>query len=78
MIDDNTLRNLGNGLLAWLLTPPEWTQPQERLALDVVRLEWAHVEAFDAADEPIVGPEDLLEVTPGDGRQLKIPSGKSS
>ncbi len=59
-----TLRNLGSRLLAWLRAHPKWVQPQERLALDMVRLEWAHVEAFDAADEPVVGPEDLLEVTP--------------
>ena len=59
-----TLRNLGSRLLAWLRAHPEWIEPQERLALDMVRLEWAHVEAFDAADEPVVGPEDLLEVTP--------------
>lgn len=59
-----TLRNLGSRLFAWLRAHPEWIQPQERLALDMVRLEWAHVEAFDAADEPVVGPEDLLEVTP--------------
>ncbi len=59
-----TLRNLGNRLLPWLRAHPEWMQPQERLVLDMVRLEWAHVEAFDAADELVVGPEDLLEVTP--------------
>ncbi|MFP5208621.1 MAG: DNA-binding domain-containing protein [Acidobacteriota bacterium] len=58
-----TLRNLGSRLLAWLRAHPEWIQPQERLAMDMVRLEWAHVEAFDVADEPVVGPEDLLEVT---------------
>ncbi len=59
-----TLRDLGSRLLAWLRTHPEWLQPQEKLTLDMVRLEWAHIEAFDAADEPVVGPEDLLEVTP--------------
>jgi hypothetical protein len=30
----------------------------------MVRLEWAHIEAFDATEAPILGPEDLLEVTP--------------
>lgn len=59
-----TLRNLGSRLFLWLRAHPEWIQPQERLALDMVRLEWAHVEAFDAAEEPLLGPEDLLEVTP--------------
>jgi hypothetical protein len=59
-----TLRNLGSHMPTWLRSHPEYTQPQEKLALDMARLEWAHLEAFDSADEPIVGPEDLLEVTP--------------
>lgn len=59
-----TLRDLGSRLLAWLRENPEWIQPQAQMALDMVRLEWAQIEAFDAAEEPIVGPEDLLEVTP--------------
>ncbi len=59
-----TLRNLGSRLLPWLRAHPEWIQPREKVALDMVRLEWAHIEAFDGAEDPIVGPEDLLEVTP--------------
>jgi len=59
-----TLRNLGSRMLPWLRAHPEWTHPREKLALDMVRLEWAHVEAFDEAENPVVGPEDLLEVTP--------------
>ncbi|MGO8718665.1 MAG: DNA-binding domain-containing protein [Acidobacteriaceae bacterium] len=59
-----TLRNLGSRLSMWLGKHPEWIQPQERLARDMVRLEWAHIEVFDAAEAPILGPEDLLEVTP--------------
>lgn len=58
-----TLRNLGSRLLPWLRQHPEWTRPCERLAFDMVRLEWAQIECFDAADEPVLGPEDLLEVT---------------
>jgi len=59
-----TLRNLGSRLLPWLRSHPEWIEPRRKLALDMVRLEWAHVETFDAAEDPILGPEDLLEVTP--------------
>lgn len=59
-----TLRNLGSRLLGWLRKHPEWIEPQERLALDMVRLEIADIDAFDAAESPAVGPEDLLEVTP--------------
>jgi hypothetical protein len=42
-----TLRNLGSRLEAWLGEHPEWLGEQPELALDMVRLEWAHVEAFD-------------------------------
>jgi hypothetical protein len=42
-----TLRNLGSQLETWLLSNPKWVQPRESLALDIVRLEWAHIEAFD-------------------------------
>ena len=34
------------------------------MALDMVRLEWAHIEAFDNAAEKALGPEDLLELGP--------------
>jgi hypothetical protein len=47
-----TLRNLGSRLEEWLRANPKWTHPHERLALDMVRLEWADTESFDAADDP--------------------------
>lgn len=59
-----TLRNLGMRLPAWLKKNPRYTEPETRLAVDMAHLECAHVDAFDASDAPIVGPEDLLEVTP--------------
>ncbi len=45
-----TLRNLGSKLPAWLAAHPEHTGRRHRLALDVAKLEWAFVEAFDAAE----------------------------
>jgi hypothetical protein len=49
-----TLRNLGARLPAWIETHPELAGPRHRLALDVARLEWAYVEAYDgAATEPL-------------------------
>jgi hypothetical protein len=30
----------------------------------MIRLEWAHVEAFDARANEVLGPEDLLELSP--------------
>ena len=47
-----TLRNLGSHLEEWLLSNPEWITPREDLALDMVRLEWAHIQAFDGGYEP--------------------------
>ncbi|MBV8070708.1 MAG: putative DNA-binding domain-containing protein [Acidobacteriaceae bacterium] len=54
-----TLRNLGAQLEAWLRRNPEWIRAAERLALDMVRLEWAHIEAFDSACEPALTPAEL-------------------
>ncbi len=45
-----TLRNLGSKLPEWLAAHPEQTGRRNRLALDLARMEWAFVEAFDAAE----------------------------
>jgi len=45
-----TLRNLGAKLPQWLEAHPEFAPRRHRLLLDVARLEWAYVEAFDQAD----------------------------
>jgi hypothetical protein len=54
-----TLRNLGSRLEDWLRANPQYTHPYEQLALDMVRLEWADIEAFDAGEEPTLKLEDL-------------------
>jgi hypothetical protein len=59
-----TLRNLGARLPEWLARHPERAGRNLELALDMVRLEWAHVVAFDGPAEEVLGPEDLLELTP--------------
>jgi len=59
-----TLRNLGSRLEAWLAGHPEFAGKNLALALDMVRLEWAHIEAFDDAERKPLGPEDLLELGP--------------
>src|SRR6476660_7160596 len=43
-----TLRDLGSRLESWLSEHPELIASNERMALDIVRLEWADIEAFDA------------------------------
>jgi hypothetical protein len=59
-----TLRNLGSQLEGWLRRNPRYAGRRHALALDMVRLEWAHIEAFDSAAEKALGPEDLLELGP--------------
>src|SRR5882762_1747632 len=44
-----TLRNLGSKLPLWLESHPEFAPRRHDLLLDVARLEWAYVEAFDRA-----------------------------
>jgi hypothetical protein len=59
-----TLRNLGARLAGWLQRNPQYAGKKLALALDMVRLEWAHIEAFDGAAEKVLGPEDLIELGP--------------
>jgi hypothetical protein len=59
-----TLRNLGSRLEIWLRDHSEFAGACPALALDMTRLEWAHIEAFDGAAEKPLGPEDLLELGP--------------
>jgi hypothetical protein len=54
-----TLRNLGSRIESWLRKNPRWAGAKQTLALDIVRLEWADIEAFDGKAEPPVLPEDL-------------------
>jgi hypothetical protein len=54
-----TLRDLGSRLEKWLGEHPDFIPGQERIALDMVRLEWADIEAFDAAEYPRLTQEEL-------------------
>jgi hypothetical protein len=58
-----TLRNLGSRLEAWLRRNPQWIRGQKILALDMARLEWADIEAFDGAAEPALRLEGLVGVS---------------
>jgi hypothetical protein len=44
-----SLRNLGSKLVDWLAAHPRNAGRRHRLAVDVARIEWAFVEAFDSA-----------------------------
>jgi hypothetical protein len=57
-----TLRNLGAQLETWLRQNPGWLGGRRALALDMVRLEWADIEAFDGQARPPLRSQDLLEL----------------
>lgn len=58
-----TLRDLGCQLDSFLAEHEELTAPKSRLAQDVVRLEWAHIEAYDAATISPPTPEFFASIT---------------
>jgi hypothetical protein len=57
-----TLRNLGSHLEAWLRKHRKFIAGVERIALDMVQLEWSNIDAFDAGEFP--------RFIPGDGSPL--------
>ena len=59
-----TLRNLGSRLEPWLRSHPEFIAGVEAIALDMVRLEWAEIEAFDEASKPKLTEADLPALGP--------------
>jgi len=59
-----SLRNLGQFLLKFLEAQPQWVAPHEALALDMARLEWAQIEAFDNEAKPPLAMDSLLEIDP--------------
>jgi hypothetical protein len=64
-----TLRNLGRDLEGWLKKNPKWAGSRQAMALDMVRLEWADVEAFDGKAEP---PLKAEEVAGSAGANLRL------
>ncbi|MGC2300918.1 MAG: DNA-binding domain-containing protein [Acidobacteriaceae bacterium] len=57
-----SLRNLGSRLETWLDQHPEHLGPKSVLARDMVRLEWAHIEAFDSEERPRLSAEALTAI----------------
>lgn len=64
-----TLRNLGSRLEKFLREEPHWLAPNEELALDMVRFEWAQIVAFDDPALPKITTDDLLDTAPA---QLRL------
>ena len=65
-----TLRNLGSRVEEWLRANPSFVEPHERLALDMVRLEWADTECFDALEEPALTLDDIAKL--GEDPHLRL------
>lgn len=63
-----TLRNLGRRLTQFLQEEPHWTEPRQELAMDMARLEWAHIVAFDEAQKPPIDVNALLGQDPESAR----------
>ena len=60
-----SLRNLGSELAAWLAANPQWVGRRQRLALDVVRIEWAFIEAFDSAEHAALNLDQIATLDGG-------------
>ncbi|HWG19740.1 MAG TPA: DNA-binding domain-containing protein [Terracidiphilus sp.] len=45
-----SLRNLGSKLAEWLIAHPQFTGRRHALAVDIARIEWAFIEAFDLGE----------------------------
>jgi hypothetical protein len=58
------LRDVGSKLENFVATRPERVSPHERLALDMIRVEWARVVAFDGPERPRLDPERIAKVAP--------------
>jgi hypothetical protein len=56
-----SLRDLGQHMEKFLAKNPQWVKPHEKLARDLVRLEWAHILAFDGAELPPLEIDELLD-----------------
>jgi hypothetical protein len=59
-----TMRNLGSQLPAWLAAHPEFAGRRHSLAVDIARIEWAFVVAFDSAERT---PLTLAQIAALDG-----------
>jgi hypothetical protein len=57
-----TLRNLGSKLEDWLVRNPQYAGRRVALALDVVRVEWACIAAFDNAELPPLSVEEVASI----------------
>jgi hypothetical protein len=60
-----SLRNLGSHMSEWLAAHPQWAGRRSRLAIDVARIEWAFVEAFDNAENAALTLDQIATLDGG-------------
>lgn len=65
-----TLRNLGSRLESWLRANRQFAPRRHRLALDMVRLEWADIDVYDSAELPKLTEEELRSL--GENPSFKL------
>lgn len=65
-----TLRNLGSRMVDFVAANPEIAGDHREAAVDVAKLEWAYVEAFDAAELPPAKAEELAAA--GEEARLRL------
>jgi len=58
------LRDLGSRLPAFLAEHPHLTHPRTALALDVARVEWARITAFDDPEKPVLTAKQIARTPP--------------
>ncbi len=66
-----TLRNLGSKLPEWLAEHAEFTGRRQKLAVDVAKIEWAFVEAFDNAELQPLNMEEVKTLSSESKLQLQ-------
>lgn len=66
-----TLRNLGLMLPEWLAEHAEFTGRRQKLAVDVAKIEWAFVEAFDNAELKALNMEAVQTLSSESRLQLQ-------
>ncbi|HSI14801.1 MAG TPA: DNA-binding domain-containing protein [Chthoniobacter sp.] len=66
-----TLRNLGSQLVSFLEAHPEFTKPRVDLVLDVARVEWARILAFDDPEKPVLTAKQIAKL-PADRLRLGL------
>ncbi|MEP6671689.1 MAG: DNA-binding domain-containing protein [Chthoniobacter sp.] len=65
------LRDIGSQLVAFVEAHPEFTRPRTELALDVTRVEWARVLAFDDPEKPVLTAKQIAKM-PADRLRLGL------